>query len=140
MKKNKRKIFVTEYDHKRLTDLIERSTNSGSRDRTDLEELAAELENAKIVAPKRIPPDVVTMNSTVRVRDLENGKEYTYTLVFPDEADPAEGMISIVAPIGTALLGYACGDTIDWHVPSGTRRLKVVDLVYQPEAAGDYDL
>ena len=140
MKKNRRKIFVTEHDHKRLSDLIELSTNSGSRDRGDLDELAAELANAKIVAPKRVPADVVTMNSTVRIRDLENGKEYTYTLVFPDEADPAEGLISIVAPIGTALLGYARGDTIDWHVPSGTRRLEIVDLVYQPEAAGDYDL
>ncbi len=136
----KRKIFVTEYDHQRLVDLIDASAGSYSRDRADLDELAEELDNAKIVAPKRVPPDVVTMNSTVRVRDTETEKEFTYTLVFPDDADASDGKISVVAPIGTALLGYKCGDVIEWRVPNGTRRLELLEILYQPEAAGDYEL
>jgi regulator of nucleoside diphosphate kinase len=60
--------------------------------------------------------------------------------VFPTEADFAEGKISVLAPIGTAILGYKQGDTIEWSVPSGLRRLKVEEILYQPEAAGDHNL
>ena len=82
--------------------------------------------------------DVVTMNSEVLVRDLDSKKEMTVTLVFPSEADLEQGKISILAPVGTALLGYRVGDTIEWKVPGRVRRLRVEKVLYQPEAAGDY--
>lgn len=69
-----------------------------------------------------------------------SGESNTYSLVFPTEADFAEGKISVLAPIGTAILGYRQGDTIEWPVPSGLCKLKVEEIVYQPEAAGDSDL
>ena len=98
------------------------------------------MERAEVVAPRDVPTDAVTMNSTVRLRDLGSGKELTYTLVFPNEADVDQGKISILAPIGTAMIGYREGDVIEWEVPSGLRRLKVEEVLYQPEAAGDYHL
>jgi len=87
-----------------------------------------------------MPPDVITMNSKVRVRDMQTREESEYTLVFPHAADIKQGKISVLAPIGTALLGYKTGDVIRWEVPAGTRVLKVLSVLYQPEAAGDYHL
>jgi regulator of nucleoside diphosphate kinase len=80
------------------------------------------------------------MRSKVRLKDLVSGESNTYSLVFPTEANFAEGKISVLAPIGTAILGYKRGDTIEWPVPSGLRRLKVEEILYQPESAGDHDL
>lgn len=99
--------------------------------------LAQELDRAEIVRSSDIPADTVTMHSHVLVRDLDTGRESTYTLVFPSGADIAKGKISILAPIATALLGYREGDEIEWPTPGGRRRLNVVQLLYQPEAAGD---
>ena len=80
------------------------------------------------------------MNSTVVLTDLDTREEETYTLVYPENADTAQGKVSILAPIGTAMLGYRVGDVFEWEVPAGKRRLKVEKIVYQPEASGDYDL
>jgi regulator of nucleoside diphosphate kinase len=79
------------------------------------------------------------MNSTVRLRDLDADETLEFTLVYPRDADPDEGRVSVLAPIGTALIGYRAGDVIQWPVPAGTTRLKVEDVVYQPESAGHYD-
>ena len=84
-----------------------------------LEELDGELDRGEIVKPEEIPSDVITMNSTFRLRDLDNGEEAVYTLVFPGKADSANGKISILAPIGTAVLGYRVGDTVEWECPQG---------------------
>lgn len=78
------------------------------------------------------------MNSRLRVRDVDSGRDLTLTIVFPSDADLEQGKISIVAPIGTALLGYRVGDTVEWRVPAGVRRLKIEEILYQPEAAGHY--
>lgn len=80
------------------------------------------------------------MNSTVHLVDLDTQEEMVYTLVFPDQADLALEKISVLAPIGTAMLGYGVGDTFAWQVPDGVRRLLIKDVLYQPEAAGDYHL
>jgi regulator of nucleoside diphosphate kinase len=74
------------------------------------------------------------------LKDLVTGEANTYSLVFPTEADANEGKISVLAPIGTAILGYKSGDMIEWSVPAGLRRIKVDEILYQPEAAGDYEL
>jgi len=105
-----------------------------------LNRLEEELDRAEVVEPKDIPPDVITMRSTVRLNDLSTGKEMVYWLAFPTEANYDEGKISILAPVGTAMLGYRRGDVIEWEVPLGVRRLKVEKVLYQPEANGDYHL
>lgn len=141
--KRKRKttsIYITEPDYQLLSGLIDRTRERSNSDREYLNKLEAELDRAEIVDPKDIPADVITMRSRVRLKDLVSGETNTYSLVFPTEADFAEGKISVLAPIGTAILGYKRGDTIEWPVPSGLRRLKVEEILYQPESAGDHEL
>lgn len=133
-------IYITQPDHHRLSTLIEKMRESNGIDRDYLNKLEAELDRAEIVDPKDIPSNVITMRSTVRLKDLVSGDENTYSLVFPTEADFSQAKISVLAPIGTAILGYRSGDTIEWTVPSGLRRLKVDKVIYQPEAAGHFDL
>lgn len=134
-------IYITEIDRQRLEKLIE---IAGQRDdaanREYLRKLEHELDMAETVAPAEVPADVITMRSKVRLRDLTSGEEMIYTLVFPTEADSVDGKISVLAPIGTAMLGYRVGSVIEWQVPSGLRRIKVEEILYQPEAAGDYNL
>lgn len=131
-----RHIYITEADINRLRPLIEALKDS----RDDLRGLEGELEHAHVVAPADVPPDVITMNSKARVRDLETNEEMTYTLVFPDKANIDEGKISVVAPIGTAMLGQRVGDEFEWEVPAGSVRLRVEEVLYQPEASGDFHL
>ena len=142
-KKRSRKpsiIYVTEPDYQRLSGLIQITRERNGVDREYLNKLESELDRAEIVDPKQIPVDVITMRSKVRLKDLVSGEANTYSLVFPTEANFSEGKISVLAPIGTAILGYKEGDTIEWPVPSGVRRLKVDAILYQPEAAGNYEL
>ena len=137
---NGRAIYITEYDLTRLRILLEDAKASGYRGRDDLRELEAELNRGTVVAPQEVPGDVITMNSKARLIDLDTGEEMIYTLVFPDDADIDQDKISVLAPIGTAMLGYRVGDTFEWQVPEGLRRLRVEEILYQPEAAGDYHL
>jgi regulator of nucleoside diphosphate kinase len=133
-------IYITELDYNRLNGLIERTRERNGTDREYLNKLEAELDRAEIIDPKDLPADVITMRSKVRLKDLVSGESNTYSLVFPTEADFAEGKISVLAPIGTAILGFRKGNTIEWQVPSGLRRLKVEEVLYQPESAGDHNL
>jgi regulator of nucleoside diphosphate kinase len=130
-----RTIFVTKEDMQRLSDLVESAERISSRDLQHLRMLKEELEQAEIVSSDEIPPDVVTMNSRVRLKDLDSGRESVYVLVFPRDADVAQGRISVLAPIGTAIIGYRAGDVIVWSVPAGERRFKLEEILYQPEAA-----
>ncbi|MFN8426028.1 MAG: GreA/GreB family elongation factor [Anaerolineales bacterium] len=90
------------------------------------------MSRAEVVDPKNIPSDVVTMNSTVSIEDLDTKEEEVYTLVFPEDADVRQGKISILAPVGTAMLGYEVGDTFEWDVPAGKRRLLIKKIIYRP--------
>ena len=135
-----RSIYVTEFDLKRLKDLLDAETAFGTRSRPDLIGLQNELARAHVVSPKEVPSDVVTMNSRVILVDLGTNEEITYELVFPADADAGQDRISVLAPIGTAMLGYRVGDTFEWRVPDGLRKLKVKAVIYQPEASGDYHL
>lgn len=135
-----RKTFITEFDKSRLEELIAVAEEFGGQDRQDLESLVGELEQAEVVSCKGVPPDVVTMNSKVLLRDLDTSEQMTYVLVFPRDANIDVGAISVLAPVGTAILGYSKGDVIEWTVPSGIRRISIDDVLYQPEAAGDYHL
>ena len=127
------RIVLSRFDHKRLDQLLEKLGP-----RPELDALREELERAEIVEPEAVPNDLVTMNSTVRFTDEETGKESEITLVFPGSAAVDSKRISVFAPLGSALLGLSIGDSIDWPVPNGrARRLRVVGITYQPEAAGD---
>jgi regulator of nucleoside diphosphate kinase len=117
-------IYITELDYNGLSGLIDRTRESNGVDREYLNKLETELDRAEIVAPKNIPANVVTMRSQVRLKDLVSGESKTYSLVFPTEADFAKGKISVLAPIGTAILGYRQGDTIEWQVPVGFAKAK----------------
>jgi len=132
-------IVVTEFDQTRLRNLLEGVRRRNARDRTHVDDLQAELDRADVVLPVDVPFDVVTMNSEVAVRDMDSNEEMTFAVVFPSAADVNRKRISVLAPIGTAVLGYRVGDTIDWKVPGRTRRLKIERVLFQPEAAGQFD-
>jgi regulator of nucleoside diphosphate kinase len=132
----KRTLIISHVDRERLAALIE-SARMDARVREDyLTALEAELSRARVVPAGEVPPDVVTMNSVIRLRDLDSDETEEYELVYPADADMAHNRISILAPIGTAILGYRLGDVIEWPVPAGLRRLRVAKVLYQPERAG----
>jgi regulator of nucleoside diphosphate kinase len=143
---NEKQIQLTDSDFKRLKTLLRSNWVDGREDISDLKRLEHELERADIVRSTEVPRDVVTMNSRVKLRDLDSGDAVDFSLVFPtfpfaagsDHLAPMK--VSVLAPIGTAVLGYRVGDTIEWEVPAGVRRLKVEDVQFQPESAGRYDL
>ena len=134
-----RQIYVTASDMKRLNDLME-AENFSPRDRGEMKSLQSEIAKAKVVDSRDVPNTVVTLNSHLRLRDMEDDSEIVVTLVFPSEANIDSGRLSVMSPIGTAILGYAEGDTIEWDVPGGRRRIKIDKVIYQPEAAGDFHL
>ena len=133
---SERSIYVTSDDRKRLQALLSRPTEAMDRD--DVSGLVSEVQRAVVVPASEIPPDVITMNTRARLLDLDQRTTLDYTVVYPEDADFAAGRISVVAPIGAAMLGYRVGDEIEWVVPSGPRRLRVEAILYQPEAAGDF--
>ncbi len=135
---NERVILITEADLDGLRESI-RAERAARGTRRHVSDLQHELERAEIVKASAIPGDVITMHSTFELTDLDSGKTETYTLVFPDETDMNPENLSVLAPIGTAALGYRLGDEFEWTVPAGVRRLRVSKVVYQPEAAGDWD-
>lgn len=134
-----RDLVLTSRDVERLRQLIADSRTSGAERYEYLNALNRELDDARVVAAEDIPADVVTMNSTVRVR-IDGGKRMsTFTVVYPEHADMDEDRVSVLAPIGTALLGYRVGDEVEWDVPAGRRRYRIEKIAYQPEASGDFD-
>jgi regulator of nucleoside diphosphate kinase len=134
-----REIVVTAFDQNRLRNLLEGFRRWHARDRAHVDHLEAELDRAEVVLPVDVPCDVVTMNSEVAVRDMDSNEEMTFAVVFPSDADVNRQRISILAPMGTAVLGYRVGDTIEWKVPGRRRRLKIERVLFQPEAAGQFD-
>jgi len=135
-----RNIYITDQDMRRLRALLRSIDDPFGMERPYLDALRSELDGATIVPREAIDADVVTMNSTVRVRDSVGGPTTELTLVFPEEANPLADRISVVAPLGAALLGYRVGDRVSFKVPGGSRTCEVVEVVYQPEAAGDLQL
>ncbi|MGH8381651.1 nucleoside diphosphate kinase regulator [Pseudomonas sp.] len=133
-------IIVTRLDVQRLERLID-SLDEKTQDSKGVLALQDELDRAEQVGHEEVPAGVVTMNSRVHCREEASGKDYHLTLVYPKDANADEGKISILAPIGSALLGLSVGEQIDWPAPGGkTLKLKLLEVEYQPEAAGDFDL
>ncbi|MHC2991866.1 GreA/GreB family elongation factor [Pontibacter sp. HJ8] len=131
-------IYLTQKDYERLHSVvqIERQTRGPQA----VEAISGELKRAKVVASEKIPKDVVTMNSVVRLREMKKGAELEITIVYPKDADLAQRRISVLAAVGTAVLGCKKGDTVEWPAPQGTVIYKVEEIIYQPEAAGDLNL
>jgi regulator of nucleoside diphosphate kinase len=135
-----RTITITAFDMERLRKLIEDAKYLERYGNESIESLELELSRGQLVAPTDVPADVVTMNSKVCLKDLDTNEEMTFTLVFPRDADITQAKMSVLAPIGTAMLGYRIGDIFTWQVPDGIRRLQVEKVLYQPEASGNHHL
>ena len=132
----KPKIIISLLDVIRLEKLIESLSDSEFPDKDDLE---AELARAEVVDPTKIPSTVVTMNSTVKFRIESTARDFYLTLVYPKDVDAQGGTISILAPVGIALLGLSQGDEIEWPKPGGGMlQVRIEEITYQPERSGEY--
>ena len=129
-------IRVTDFDSRRLQSLIEGSKLMDRRDAGSVDRLERHLDEAEVTPAGHIGPDVVTMSSQVLVADIDNGETFDFQIVFPRAADAASGKISVLAPLGMAVLGRSVGEEITWKVPGGLRRLRVDRVLYQPEREG----
>lgn len=121
---------LTDLDHVRLSKLQDQRSHPA------LDEL---LEVTDVVSPQEVAPDVVTMRSQLVIADAQTGQRQTITLCYPADADPASGRLSVLSPVGLALIGTRVGATARWRTPGGEEgAAQVVDIVHQPEASGDY--
>ncbi|SFT48629.1 regulator of nucleoside diphosphate kinase [Kosakonia arachidis] len=131
-------IMINELDAERLDRLLEQPDYASL---PVADALNDELDRAQMCAPEAMPTNVVTMNSTVRFRELKSGEERVRTLVYPAQMTDSATQLSVLAPVGAALLGLRVGDSIHWQLPGGTTTdLEVLELLYQPEASGDFRL
>ncbi|ABM62911.1 nucleoside diphosphate kinase regulator [Halorhodospira halophila] len=129
-------IVISSRDAERLEKLIDSLPKGAFPGQEDLEN---ELARAEIVEPNEVPPGVVTMNSTVRFRVEATEEEFSLTLVYPKDVDSSGGTLSIFAPVGSALLGLSQGEEIEWPRPGGgAHRVRIEEILYQPERAGEY--
>ncbi len=131
-------IIINRLDYARIKKSISDAKQFNSISNDESEKLMAELNSARIVEPEAIPSNVVTMNSIVRLSFLSNNKQVQFQIVYPDLANIKENKISIFSPIATALIGYKVADEIEWIVPAGLTKIRIDEIIYQPEAAGDY--
>ncbi|MBO9514586.1 MAG: nucleoside diphosphate kinase regulator [Variovorax sp.] len=121
---------LTELDHVRLAKLLD------ARVHPALESL---LDSAELMRSREVPADIVTMHSRVTLVDARSGQRDTMTLCYPREADPAKGFLSVLSPVGMGLIGLRLGATARWQTPGGEERsARVEEILYQPEAAGEY--
>jgi regulator of nucleoside diphosphate kinase len=126
--------IITDVDLERLLPVLDR------HDGAVIHALQSELQRARIVAQTDVPADVVTMNSEVVCEDVTTGAQRAIRVVYPQDVDVLAGRISILAPMGAALLGLRVGQEIFWRVAKGLKRVRVVAIRYQPESAGDFAL
>ncbi len=135
-------LEITFADRDRLIAFLDRkSAENGWHDKTpqSLQMLRQKLDNASCIEAIDICPEVVTLGSTVRFFEVDTGEHWEFSVCFPSDANINEGRISVLAPLGTAILGHRVGDVVDWPVPSGIVRIQIAEIVYQPEAAGVFD-
>ena len=131
-------IVLSEFDRRRLASMLQLLRKRSGIDAWNLGALELELGRARVVPPERVPPTVVTMNSRVRLLDLDSGDQPSVSLVFPAARASNESSVPVLSPLGLALLGCREGDVLEWQTQEGTRRLRVDVVIYQPEAEGDF--
>ena len=128
-------IIISSFDLERLEQLLE---SDKYRNLPGIDALQSEIDRATIVAPNEVPPNVITMNSAVKFVDDATGTEYRLSLVYPGQTDVPDA-VSVLAPVGSALLGLSVGQSISWQAPGGRElRLRVLEVTYQPEASGEF--
>lgn len=130
---------LTELDLVRIKNLIRRDL----RDRLPpalTQQIEAALDSSAVVPAREVPPDVVTMYSQVLLLDVASGERTKLALCYPADAEPAAGFISVLSPLGLSLLGLRVGDVARWRTPAGERAAEVLEILFQPEASGDYSL
>lgn len=133
-------IIVNSLDYQRIQRQIKEAMVQKTIDVAEAEKLINELNSATILTPHEIPADVVTMNSVVKISFVDSGKQLEFKIVYPGEANFKEKKVSIFSPVATALIGFRVGDLIEWMVPGGLTKIRIDEIVYQPEASGDYAL
>ena len=131
-----KQIYITKNDNERLMELLKEKRPHDTYD----EALLHELKRGIIVDSKKIPADVITMNSQVKFTEIESNSSLIYWLVFPQDADISKNKISVLSPIGCGLLGYKVNDIIPVKTPDGEKMVRVEKIIHQPEAEGNYDL
>ena len=129
-------ITVSRSDLIRLQALVNSARQDSRVPLQLLDALEGELARAHVVNDWDLPADVVAMNSTIWFHDEDTGEEERYTLVYPAQADVSQNRISVMAPIGTALIGYRIGDVIEWPVPAGTSRLRITKVQHDSQHVG----
>jgi len=130
------KVRITDIDSRRLWSVIEDSPSMDRRDVDSVASLERQLADAKVMPANRIGPEIVTINSEVRVRNLDTHETMAFRVVLPRAADASARRISVLAPLGRAVLGRKVGDHVAWRTPGGLRRLRVDGVLYQPERVG----
>ena len=126
-------IYISQSDAEQIRELLRDAENKGYRGSHYIQELKAELQRAEIISQDDLVPNVITMNSMAELLDVVTGERMQLTLVFPDQADVGSGKISVLAPIGAAMLGYQVGDIFEWDTPDGKRTLKVEKIINRPD-------
>jgi regulator of nucleoside diphosphate kinase len=133
-------VILSKLDFMRIMDSIKEGKRNNLITASEADSLLKELRSAKVVDSHEIPADIVTMNSIVRFSFMNNNKSVVFQIVYPDKANIKENKVSIFSSIAAALIGYKAGDEIDWNTPSGPTKIRIDEIVYQPEAAGQYYL
>lgn len=131
MKENALPVILSKEDHRLLTALTENVSAQGKKQEMTL---SYEIERAKVLREEDMPDNVVRLNSKVKVVDVESKREMQFTIVLPQFADVKQNKISVLTPMGSALIGLSVGNEINWKMPAGMRRLKVLEAVYTPES------
>lgn len=137
--KKKDKVCITRYDYDRLMNVVQEHQNI-NKTGTNVQDFLKELKRARKINSCSIPSDYVTMNSVFEIKNLGKPETHQFRLVFPNEADIENHNISVLAPVGTAVLGCRVGDVIKWNFPSGEKYYQITRIIYQPEANGDFHL
>lgn len=127
------KIYITNHDQRELKELLTTQISNAEALGPHVRKLENEIRKAMVIQDEQVNPDLITMDSHVRIS--LDGSDMELWLVYPKDADVNENKVSVLSPIGTAILGYSKGDVIQWEVPSGNTEIHIVDILYQPESA-----
>ena len=131
---------ITDADLSRLESMMRSLRTVGEPFRGQANELRQHVRQARLVSAMEVGPDVVTMNSRVRVRDVRSGRVETFTLAYHGDAAMFDGRLSVLSPLGVRALGARVGDILEWQVPRGVRRLVIERILFQPETEKEFGL
>ncbi len=129
MKQTTNPILLREDDYETLINYLKNGRYANNADANNKRDLQAEIKKATRVSKELFPNDVVRLNSKIKIRDIHRNNVMELVLVMPDEADIKQKKISVMAPVGTALIGFKKGENVNWHVPAGERTFAILDVI-----------